>query len=69
MPAAAYHCGHGTCRARHARHTPPPLTRLACPAHLQVPKTAGKKKKGKKLEASLLGFASGTNYDLLEKPA
>jgi hypothetical protein len=35
---------------------------------VQVPKTAGKKKKGKKLEASMLGFASGTDYALLEAP-
>jgi cell wall-associated NlpC family hydrolase len=35
----------------------------------KVPKTAGgKKKKGKKLDGSMLGFASGTNYALLEQP-
>ena len=39
----------------------------------QVPKAPGgsaKKKKGKgqKLDGALLGFASGTNYSLLEQP-
>ncbi len=36
---------------------------------LQVPKTAGgKKKKGKKLDTAMLGFSSGTNFALLEHP-
>ena len=43
----------------------------AAPADWEkVPKTAaGKKKaKGKKLDSTMLGFASGTNYSLLEQP-
>jgi hypothetical protein len=49
-------------------------TRAACPALppcVQVPKAAGaakKKGKGKKLDTNMLGFASGTNYSLLEQP-
>jgi hypothetical protein len=38
---------------------------------VQVPKAAGaakKKGKGKKLDTNMLGFASGTNYSLLEQP-
>ena len=40
------------------------------PRWFQVPKTVGgkKKKKGIKLEGAMLGFASGTNYALLEQP-
>ncbi|KAL4426106.1 hypothetical protein ABPG77_002692 [Micractinium sp. CCAP 211/92] len=36
----------------------------------KVPKTVGakKKKKGTKLDSNMLGFASGTNYALLEQP-
>ncbi len=45
----------------------PGPSRLAPP---QVPKTVGakKKKKGTKLDSNMLGFASGTNYALLEQP-
>lgn len=49
---------------------PCPDPALPCLAPPQVPKTVGakKKKKGTKLDSNMLGFASGTNYALLEQP-
>ena len=34
----------------------------------KIPKKGGKKGKGKKVDAALLGFETGTNYAVLERP-